>query len=58
MSWWYNLKHGTVESDDSDTPNTDRLGPYGSKEEAESALARIHERERGKQAEDDAWENG
>jgi hypothetical protein len=35
--WWYCIKHKTVEPEPG-CPAKDRLGPYGSKEEAEHAI--------------------
>lgn len=35
----------------------DRLGPYASEAEARAGLAALHERERRKNAEDEAWNN-
>jgi hypothetical protein len=43
QSWWYCLKHGTVEQGPG-CPGKDRLGPYATREEAEHALDRVHER--------------
>ncbi len=42
--WWYDLKTNSVVADDNDTKVTDRLGPYGSREEAERALDKVEER--------------
>jgi len=51
--WWYCLKHGTVESGDQVCKATDRLGPYGSREEAEHALERVAERNERWDAQDE-----
>ena len=48
--WWYCLQHKSVESDDSGCKAVDRLGPYGSREEAGHALERVAER-------NEEWEN-
>jgi hypothetical protein len=48
--WWYDLKTKTVVSDDNDTKAVDRLGPYGSREEAEHALEKVEER-------NERWDN-
>lgn len=48
--WWYDLKTSSVVSDDNDTKAVDRLGPYGSREEAERALDRVAER-------NEEWDN-
>jgi hypothetical protein len=42
--WWYDLKSKSVVSDNNATKVTDRLGPYGSREEAEHALQKVDER--------------
>lgn len=41
--WWFNLRTQQVEQGLGD-PNSERLGPYASREEAEGALGRMHER--------------
>lgn len=46
--WWYNLRTQQVEQGPGD-PNSERMGPYATREEAESALDRAHERS-------DAWD--
>lgn len=43
--WWYNTKTQAVERG-SDSPWTDRVGPYASAEEAAGAPARIAENSR------------
>jgi hypothetical protein len=35
--WWYCLKHQTVEGD-TGCANVDRMGPYGSRDEAARAM--------------------
>lgn len=49
QQWWYCLQHGAVE-DDSGCANTDRMGPYASREEAASALRTAADKTQ-------AWEN-
>jgi hypothetical protein len=41
--WWYCLKHNAVESG-AGCGNTDRMGPYGSAEDASHALERAAQR--------------
>ena len=43
QSWYFCVKHQTVEGDDG-CPAKDRLGPYPTREAAEHALDRVHER--------------
>ncbi|HEX4060136.1 MAG TPA: hypothetical protein VHY58_03855 [Streptosporangiaceae bacterium] len=43
QSWYFCLKHQTVEGDDG-CPAKDRLGPYPTREAAEHALDKVHER--------------
>jgi hypothetical protein len=52
--WYWCLKHGRVEPAEG-CANIDRLGPYRTREEAETALDRAHERTERWDAEDDAW---
>ena len=42
--WWYSLTRNTVEDDDGPTRGKDRLGPYPTREAAEHALDKVHER--------------
>lgn len=53
MTYWWCLTHGRVEDDDG-CANMDRLGPYGSEQEAAGALARAKERTAARDAEDAA----
>jgi hypothetical protein len=48
--WWYDLNTKSVVADDNSTKVTDRLGPYGSREEAERALQKVDER-------NEQWDN-
>ena len=41
--WWFCLKHNTVEHGDA-CANSERLGPYASREDAEGAIAHAAER--------------
>ena len=47
--WWYCLRHQTVEETDA-CANSDRLGPYGTRKEAEEALQTAADRT-------EAWES-
>ena len=47
--WWYCLRHKTVEQGPG-CPNDERMGPYGSADEASGAPARAAERS-------EAWDN-
>lgn len=47
--YWYCLTHKTVEGEDG-CRNADRLGPYGSSEEASRALEKVQER-------NEEWDN-
>lgn len=42
--YWYCVKHRTVEQGEDVCPPIDRLGPYGSHDEAARALERARER--------------
>ncbi|MEV4434527.1 hypothetical protein [Streptomyces sp. NPDC049555] len=42
--WYYCLKHGTVE-EGPECRAADRMGPYGTREEAGHAMRTAHERE-------------
>jgi hypothetical protein len=44
QSWYFCVKHQTVEGEDGVCPGKDRLGPYPTKEAAEHALDKIDER--------------
>ena len=50
--WWYNLVTGEVEFG-AGAPNSERLGPYATKDEAEHALQRARERNDAWDAQDD-----
>jgi hypothetical protein len=43
QSWWYCLKHRTVEHGPG-CPGKDRLGPYATEEEARNALELVRKR--------------
>ena len=51
--WWFNLRTQHVEQGQGD-PNSERLGPYVTREEAESVLERMKARNDTFDAEDDA----
>jgi hypothetical protein len=48
--YWFCLKHHEVEETDSGCAYKDRLGPYGSREEASRALEKVKER-------NEEWDN-
>ncbi len=52
--WYWCLKHNRVEPADG-CANIERLGPYQTKAEAETALERAHERTEKWDSEDEAW---
>jgi hypothetical protein len=54
--WFFCLKHHTVEPRDG-CAERHRLGPYGTREEAEHALQGVAEREEKLTAEDRAWKD-
>ena len=55
--WYWCLKHSRVEGREGD-PNDRRLGPYGTREEAERALITARERTEAWDEEDRRWEEG
>jgi hypothetical protein len=48
--YWFCLKHHAVEATDSGCSYADRLGPYGSHEDASRALEKVAER-------NEEWDN-
>ena len=50
--WWFNLRTQKVEQGPGD-PNSERMGPYMTREEAETALSRAHLRNEAWDAQDD-----
>ena len=48
--YWYCVKHKTVEHGVTICPPIDRLGPYETREDAEHALVKAHER-------NEEWDN-
>jgi len=50
--WWFNLRTQQVEQGEGD-PNSERLGPYSTREEAEGVLERMHVRNEAFDAADD-----
>jgi hypothetical protein len=55
--WYFCLKHHTVEPKDG-CAERHRLGPYGTRAEAERAVQTVAEREQRLEAEDQAWRDG
>ncbi|MGI8459221.1 MAG: SPOR domain-containing protein [Propionibacteriaceae bacterium] len=51
--WWFNLNTRSAEQDAQRGKAADRLGPYGSREEAERALDKVAERNEAADREDD-----
>ena len=57
MSFWWCLTHSSVEGsagDDEGCANMDRLGPYGTREQAATALDRARARTAEQDAKDEA----
>lgn len=54
--YWLRISDGKVVRAD-EARADERLGPYATEAEARAGLAALHERERRKNAEDDAWNN-
>jgi hypothetical protein len=50
--WWFDVVTGHVEHGPG-SPNSERLGPYATKEEAEHALQRARERNEAWDAQED-----
>ena len=50
--WWFNLRTQQVEQGQGD-PNSERLGPYSSRDEASGALTRMKTRNEAFDADDD-----
>ena len=44
MQYWYNVKTGQVEDDDSKSAGENVMGPYGSRDEASRALETAREK--------------
>jgi len=51
--WWFNLRTQQVEQGQGD-PNSERLGPYVTREEAQGVLDRMHARNAAFDQDDDA----
>jgi hypothetical protein len=51
-AWWFNLRTQQVERGEGD-PNSERLGPYATHDEAAGAVARMHQRTEAFDADDD-----
>lgn len=58
MAFWYNVSTGQVEEDGATDPKGDLMGPYGTQEEAQNALATAREKTEKWDAEDRAYEEG
>lgn len=54
MAYWWCLEHGRVEGDGEDRGEV-RLGPYDTEAQAARALETLHERDRERDAQDEAW---
>lgn len=50
--WWFNLRTQTVEQGPGD-PNSERMGPYETEQEARTALERARERSEAWDRDDD-----
>ena len=50
--WWFNLRTQQVEEGQGD-PNSERLGPYPTRDEAQGALERMRARNSALDAEDE-----
>lgn len=57
MEYWWCLTHARVEEGPG-CPNMERLGPYSSREQAETAIDRAKARTEAEDAKDKAWEEG
>lgn len=55
--YYYNLSTGTVE-EGAQSPATERMGPYATREEAERALSTAAQRNQAWEEEDKQWEEG
>ena len=56
-SWWYCLKHNRAEHNGG-CPNSERLGPFATEEEASGALELARERNEEWDRREDEWEKG
>ena len=54
-SWYWCLKHGRAEGAEGACPPEDRMGPYGSREEAEHWKDRVEARNEKWDREDREW---
>lgn len=57
MEFWWCLTHARVEEGPG-CPNMERLGPYATREQAESAIDRAKARTEAEDARDRAWDEG
>jgi hypothetical protein len=58
MAYWYNLKSGQVETDDTKSQSDDLMGPYDTQAQAANALQTARERTDAWDEDDRAWEQG
>lgn len=56
--YWYNLRTGTVETDEDRGQGKDLMGPYRTRSEAENALAAARARTERWDEEDRRWRDG
>jgi len=57
MEYWWCLTHARVEEGPG-CPNMERLGPYETRAQAETAIERARARTEAEDARDRAWEEG
>ena len=57
MEFWWCLTHARVEEGPG-CPNMERMGPYASREQAETAIDRAKARTEAEDAKDKAWDEG
>jgi hypothetical protein len=57
MKYWWCLTHSRVEEGPG-CPNMERLGPYDTREQAETAIERARARTEAEDARDRAWDEG
>ena len=55
MAYWYNVKTGTVETEQDRSGSNDLLGPFTTRHDAENALATSEAHGRAAEASDAAW---
>lgn len=57
MQYWYNIRTGKVETDQTRSPNDEVMGPYDTEDEAANALAAARARTEKWDEEDREWED-